>query len=148
MMDMLMSIVRETPHLITSPLVFNDIRNLEIRNGKIQAIKGLHDDSIMSYLITRWAIAYTPYFKNKKIIGGMLTKDILTEGTKTYSGMDLQTSGFNSVLAMDSPIARVGGRNKQINTTGYAKEAEERQQQQQDPEQDTRRKKFSNFLSM
>ena len=53
MMDMLKTIVRDTPHVITSPLVFNDIRNLIYKNGRIEASGKMHDDSIMSYLITR-----------------------------------------------------------------------------------------------
>jgi len=59
-MDLLTSIVRDTPHVLTSPLVFNDVRNLIYHNGKIQASEKKHDDSIMSYLITRWAKVYTP----------------------------------------------------------------------------------------
>jgi len=52
-MDLLLTIVRDTPQVLTSPLVFNDIRNLKKHNNKIQAGKGQHDDNIMSYLITR-----------------------------------------------------------------------------------------------
>jgi len=144
-MDLLLAIVRDTPQVITSPLVFNDIRNLEKHNGKIQATKGLHDDSIMSYLITRWAIAYSPYFKGKKFRGGMLTKDILTEGTQIHHGLDLQTSGFGNMLGMDSPIVRLNSESKSINTTEYAERAK---QEQQDPDKNIKRNRFSSFMNM
>jgi len=53
MMDLLISIARDTPHVLTSPMIFNDIRNLRYHNGRIQAADRTHDDSIMSYLIAR-----------------------------------------------------------------------------------------------
>jgi hypothetical protein len=145
MMDLLLTIVRDTPQVITSPLVFNDIRNLENHNGKIQASNGLHDDSVMSYLITRWAIAYTPYFKGKKFRGGMLTKDILTEGTKIYHGLDLQASGFGNMLGMDSPITRTNIEDKTINNLEYAEKA---QLEQKDPDKNVKRNRFSTFMNM
>lgn len=145
MMDLLLTIVRDTPQVLTSPLVFNDIRNLEVRNGKIQATGNLHDDSIMSYLITRWAIAYTPYFKGKKFKGGFLTKNLLAEGSQIYHGIDLQTSGFGDMLSFDNPLSRVNKKDKSINTTEYAERADK---EAKDVEKNIKRNRFSNFMNM
>ena len=146
MMDLLLTIVRDTPQVLTSPLVFNDIRNLEVHNGKIQATGNLHDDSIMSYLIARWAIAYTPpYFKGKKFKGGILTKDLLTEGSKIYHGIDLQTSGFGKMLSL---ITRC---QEQIEKTSLLIRLNTRREQtkkKKEVEKNIKRNRFSNFMNM
>lgn len=141
MMDLLTTIVRDTPQVITSPLVFNDIRNLRHHNGKIQAAEKMHDDSIMSYLITRWAIAYTPWFKGKKFVGGFLTRDLLAEGSHSY-GFDRKTSGFGGMLSLDSPLGQVNTENKVINSTKYAENAEK----QESSNINKNRKRFSGFI--
>jgi len=143
MMDLLISIARDTPQIITSPLVFNDIRNLRYHNGKIQAAEKMHDDSIMSYLITRWAIAYTPYFRGKKFIGGMLTKNILEEGSRILTGLDLKMGGFGSMLAMDNPVGRTNAKSKEISSTVYAEEAEKREK---DLNKNKNRARFAGFM--
>lgn len=145
-MDLLLSIVRDTPNVITSPMVFNDIRNLRYNNGKIEASEKTHDDSIMSYLITRWAIAYTPWFRNKKFIGGALTQNLLLEGSKIYSGLELDISGFNGILSLDTPmgqVRRVNNVSKTINSTNYAEDTEKREQ---DLNKNKNRARFSGFL--
>lgn len=57
MFDLLPHIVNEEYESIVSPLLARDIANLvELPNGKIAAGKGCHDDSLMSYLIFRYAV--------------------------------------------------------------------------------------------
>jgi hypothetical protein len=143
MMDLLISIVKDTPQLITSPMVFNDIRNLRYHNGRIQAAEKMHDDSIMSYLITRWVFAYTPYFRNKKFKGGFLTKDLLVEGSKVYSGIDVQSDGFNNMLSIGNPVASISRNSKTISSTEYAVDAEKKIK---DVESNKKRNRFSLFM--
>ena len=75
----------------------------------------------------------------------MLTKDLLTEGNKVYYGMDLQSSGFNNMLGMDSPMVRLNSKGKSISTMEYAEKAEI---EKKDPDRTVRRNRFSIFMNM
>jgi hypothetical protein len=144
MMDLLMTIVRDTPHVLSSSLVFNDVRNLVYKNGKIEASERKHDDSIMSYLIARWAIVYSPWFKSKKFIGGFLTRDLLTQGSKSYAGIESQTNSFGNILSMENVTGVVRSGNKGISSTSYADEAERKEKNKS--KDDKNKARFSIFL--
>jgi hypothetical protein len=71
MIDLLRHIVNEQPECITSPNIFEDIKNLEIKKtGKVEHREGEHDDSLFSYLIIRYAIAYGTNIANFIYIEG------------------------------------------------------------------------------
>ena len=149
MMDMLKTIVRDTPHVITSPLVFNDIRNLIYKNGRIEASGKMHDDSIMSYLITRWAIAYTPYFKNKKFVGGHLTKNLLTGGSQIAMGLEYQSSGFTNILSIDGMSSGTSGNvGKSISSEAYGEIANKKAIANESAEKNKSRARFAGFIGM
>lgn len=66
MLSQLISIVNEEPHVFQSKLFYEELRTLtRDKNDKISAAYGFHDDIIMAYLITRYAIAYGTYFQTK-----------------------------------------------------------------------------------
>ncbi|WP_304576733.1 hypothetical protein [Romboutsia ilealis] len=58
MMDLLETKVKEEKDKFTSRNVIEDILNLVIKNGKIQASAGSHDDCVMSYLIALYVYYY------------------------------------------------------------------------------------------
>ena len=125
MMDLLRTIVRDTPYVITSPLVYKDIKNLQYVNGVIKAAPGLHDDSLMAYIITRWAVAYTNYFKNKKFIGGTLTKELLATGSLIYDPMGQRHSGFHGTMTSGTTgLSPLATNSKSISSISYGEEAE------------------------
>lgn len=66
MFDMLPGIVDDETECISSPLLYEDIKNLIVLpNGRIEADQGFHDDILMSYLIIRYAIYYGKYLQQK-----------------------------------------------------------------------------------
>ncbi len=65
MHDLLRQIVETEYDKIVSKDLFDEIANLEIRNGRIDHRVGGHDDSLMAYLIFRWAVVYGTCFKDK-----------------------------------------------------------------------------------
>jgi len=70
MFDLLPNIVHEEAASIVSPRLAEDIANLvELPNGRIEADEDAHDDNIMSYLIFRWAVYYSEFFKQRFGIG-------------------------------------------------------------------------------
>lgn len=58
MMDLLETKVKEEKEKFTSRNVIEDILNLVIKNGKIQANAGSHDDCVMSYLVALYVFYY------------------------------------------------------------------------------------------
>ena len=66
MFDMLPEIVETEYDKFVSPNVYNDLASLERkRNGKIEHSSSGHDDSLMAYLIFRWAVFYGKCFRDK-----------------------------------------------------------------------------------
>lgn len=60
MMDLLFEIVADDPHLLAIPEVYDDMKTLVYnKKGKIEHETGCHDDVMMSYLFTRYAIQYS-----------------------------------------------------------------------------------------
>jgi hypothetical protein len=57
MFDLLPRLVDEEPHIFKSPHIYSDLRNLiQDSRGRIDHRKGTHDDSLMSYLLFRYAL--------------------------------------------------------------------------------------------
>ena len=67
--------VQEHKDRISSNFLLNDILALVIKNSKIQAGPGAHDDNIMSYLITLYVYTYAKNLKRWGIIKGMKEPD-------------------------------------------------------------------------
>lgn len=66
MFDMLPSIVDDESECVSSPLLYEDIKNLIILpNTRIEADTGFHDDVLMSYLIIRYAIYYGKHLQQR-----------------------------------------------------------------------------------
>src|SRR5574344_1988401 len=58
MYDILGTIVREEPEVIVADMFYSEIKTLQVKKtGKIEAMDGMHDDIIMSYLVFRYALA-------------------------------------------------------------------------------------------
>lgn len=69
MIEIVSELVTKTPSAVAYPELYTDIRALEYKsNGKIEHQSGMHDDTLMSYLMVRYAFAYTnnlkSYFKS------------------------------------------------------------------------------------
>lgn len=58
MMNLLLDMVHFSRHLVNTKYIVDDIKNLVIKNDKIQAAAGEHDDSVMSWLIALYILYY------------------------------------------------------------------------------------------
>ena len=97
MFDMLPGIVDEETECISSPLLYEDIKNLIVLpNGRIEAEEGFHDDVLMSYLIVRYAIYYGKYLQQRFGIQKFASQD---NGERGASG--------ESALKMINRIAKI-----------------------------------------
>lgn len=65
MMDLLPELINNEPEKFVSPYIFDDIRGLEFRNGRIDHKVDGHDDSLMAYLIFRRAVLYGKCFRER-----------------------------------------------------------------------------------
>ncbi len=67
MYEMLPAIVDYEPEAFVSPAFYEELKNLvrNPRTGKIEARVGMHDDIIMSYLITRYSLQYGKCFQER-----------------------------------------------------------------------------------
>lgn len=98
MFDLLPNIVKTEFMSIRSPKLRDDIANLvELPNGRIEAAQGMHDDNLMSYLIFRWAVYYSDFFKNRYGIA-----HIPSNGDGMYS-----ESGSESALRLTNKIKNI-----------------------------------------
>jgi hypothetical protein len=69
----LQSIVDDTPHLIISEAIYNDIKTLSFtKTGKIEHSRTNHDDCLMAYLMVRYTMEYSrtihKFLRNNKTI--------------------------------------------------------------------------------
>ena len=97
MFDLLPSIINEETECITSPLLYEDIKNLiQLPNQKIQAAEGFHDDVLMSYLIVRYAIYHGKFLQQQFGIQKFASP---TNGEKNTMG--------ESALKMINRIAKI-----------------------------------------
>lgn len=121
MFEMLPSIVDEEPEIFVSEDFYSEIKNL-IRNkhNKIEARIGFHDDIIMSYLITRYALAYGSCFKNMFHIAPIPTRANIHNGDgagntmlSNFGNIIDSANNLNQFSSDDSALQMV---NQQINS--------------------------------
>lgn len=67
MMEMLENIVHNSPEHVAFPELYNEIRFLELKNGRIDHSAATHDDCVMSYLGVLWIVRYGTGLKGKGI---------------------------------------------------------------------------------
>ncbi len=68
MFSMLTAIVRDEPDVFVSKKIINELGTLVEIKGKPQASPGCHDDSVMSYLVFRYAVSDGDFFKQYGIL--------------------------------------------------------------------------------
>lgn len=67
MMEMLESIVHNSHTHVGFPELYEEIRHMELKNGRIDHSSATHDDCTMAYLGALWIIRYGTGLKNKGI---------------------------------------------------------------------------------
>lgn len=67
MMEMLESIVHNSHAHVGFPELYEEIRHMELKNGRIDHSSATHDDCTMAYLGALWIIRYGTGLKNKGI---------------------------------------------------------------------------------
>lgn len=67
MMEMLENIVHNSPSHVAFPELYEEIRYMELRNGRIDHSASTHDDCTMAYLGILWVVRYGTGLKNKGI---------------------------------------------------------------------------------
>lgn len=67
MMEMLESIVHNSPTHVAFPELYEEIRHLELKNGRIDHSSATHDDCTMAYMGALWVVRYGTGLKNKGI---------------------------------------------------------------------------------
>ena len=67
MMEMLESIVHNSPTHVSYPELYNEIKFLELRNGRIDHSSATHDDCTMAYMGALWIVRYGTGLKGKGI---------------------------------------------------------------------------------
>lgn len=67
MMEMLESIVHNNHSLLAYPELYEELRHLELKNGRIDHGSATHDDVVMSYLGVLWVVRYGTGLKGKGI---------------------------------------------------------------------------------
>ncbi len=67
MMEMLESIVHNAPAHVGFPELYNEIRHLELKNGRIDHNSATHDDLVMAYMGALWVIRYGSGMKGKGV---------------------------------------------------------------------------------
>lgn len=67
MMEMLENIVHNSPAHVAYPELYNEIRFLELRNGRIDHSTSTHDDCTMAYMGLLWIVRYGTGLKGRGI---------------------------------------------------------------------------------
>lgn len=76
MMNILLDAVHFARHLLSSQYLVEDIKNLVIKNDKIQAAPGKHDDSIMSWLIVMYVYYYGEKLERYGFVANNIPNDV------------------------------------------------------------------------
>ena len=76
MMNILLDLVHFSRQLVRSKYVVDDIKNLVVKNNKIQAASGEHDDSVMSWLIALYILYYGKDLERWGFTKGQLPNDV------------------------------------------------------------------------
>lgn len=99
MMGLLVDAVKFRKDIIRSEHLVEDIKNLILRNGKIQAAPGKHDDCVMS-----WCIAmYSYYFGEKLERYGFIKGSLPTDLEEDDEFTDLQELYKNPLIRAQFP---------------------------------------------
>ena len=86
MMEMLENLVHNSPSHVAFPELYDEIRYMELRNGRIDHSASTHDDCTMAYLGVLWIVRYGTGLKNKGIYW------TITEGEEDEIGSGYDTS--------------------------------------------------------
>lgn len=76
MMNILLDYMHFARHLVNSQYLVDDVKNLVVRNNKIQAASGEHDDSVMSWLIALYVYYYGENLERYGFVKGTIPKDV------------------------------------------------------------------------
>ena len=87
MMEMLENLVHNSPSHVAFPELYEEIRYMELRNGRIDHSASTHDDCTMAYLGILWIVRYGTGLKNKGIYW------TITDGEEEDSDYRYDTSG-------------------------------------------------------
>ena len=102
MMEMLESIVHNSPTHVGFPELYDEIRYMELRHGRIDHSSSTHDDCTMSYLGALWVVRYGKGLRGKGIYYN------INEGDDDGSSLYDYTSTLNAAkrLVLDRDNAR------------------------------------------
>jgi hypothetical protein len=102
MFAILRDIVDTTPEAIVSPELYSELRTLQVKkNGRVEALSSAHDDLIMSYLISRYAILYGECFKQKFHISPIPS----IKNVRNTNYMSDMLTNFGSIMAASNANA-------------------------------------------
>lgn len=76
MMNILLDAMHFSRNLVSSRYVVDDVKNLVVKNDKIQAAQGEHDDSVMSWLIALYIYYYGEKLERYGFRKGEMPRDI------------------------------------------------------------------------
>ena len=76
MMNILLDAMHFSRNLVSSRYVVDDVKNLVVKNNKIQAADGEHDDSVMSWLIALYIYYYGEKLERYGFRKGEMPQDI------------------------------------------------------------------------
>lgn len=76
MMNILMDAVQFAKHIVNTEYIVDDITNLVVKNNKIQAAAGKHDDSVMSWLICLYVYYYGEKLERYGFVKGSVPTDV------------------------------------------------------------------------
>lgn len=79
MMNILVDAVRFKKDILDTKYIFEDINNLVIKNNKIQAAAGEHDDSIMSWCLAMYVLYYGERLERWGYVRGGLPDDVIED---------------------------------------------------------------------
>ena len=79
MMNILVDAVRFKKDILDTQYLFEDINNLVLKNNKIQAAAGEHDDSIMSWCLGMYVLYYGEKLERYGYVKGGLPDDVVED---------------------------------------------------------------------
>ena len=79
MMNILLDAMHFSRNLVSSRYVVDDVKNLVVKNDKIQAADGEHDDSVMSWLIALYIYYYGEKLERYGFRKGEMPQDIMKD---------------------------------------------------------------------
>lgn len=118
MFNIMMTLVNEKPHLISGPILLDELRNLEQKqNGRIEASRNQHDDNVMAwnfclyvrkYLIDKGELFIKGESKLQAQINSAIVGSVLSAGntfiTPSIGSSDDNGSTNSAFIAVDNTI--------------------------------------------